>query len=349
MIFEPTWATSDNAKQDTDFMEFFVDRIDLIRDTTNGAQPPIFTDYVGPTMETLLPITTEQFTKMIAAAPNKHCVLDPAPTSLVKNCSSLLAPLHSKLLNRSLSESYIPTSQKAAIITTLLMKMGLDKNDGQNYRPVSNLTFISKLLERVVCSQMSNFLKENDALPSTQSAYRRYHSTESALLEVFSYLCMALSRGHVALLGLLDMSAAFDTVDFGILLQQLHDSFRIRGAPLAWLTSYMTNRTKTVVYNHSRSQTATLSCGVPQGHVLGPLLFVLYTKDVTSIIKRHVLDNHCYADDTQLHFSCKPEDVNTLVKAFTKCTDELTTSMRSNKLKLNCDKTECIWIATGQR
>ena len=137
--------------------------------------------------------------------------------------------------------------------------------------------------------------------------------------------------------------------DFGILLQRLHDSFGIRGAPLAWLTSYITNRTQTEVYNHSRSQTATLSCGVPQRSVLGPLLFVLYIKDVTSIIKRHGLDNHCYTDDTQLHVSCKPEDVITLAKAFTACTDELTAWMRSNKLKLNCDKTECIWIATGQR
>ena len=115
---------------------------------------------------------------------------------------------------------------------------------------------------------------------------------ESALLKVYSDLCMALSRGYVALLGLLDMSAAFDTVDFGILLERLHDSFGIRGAPLAWLTSYISNRTQTVVYNHSISQTATLSCGVPQGSVQGPLLFVLYTNDVTSIIKRHGLDNH---------------------------------------------------------
>ena len=119
-------------------------------------------------METFRPNTTEQLTKIIADAPNKHCSLDPAPTSLVKNCSSLLAPFLSKLFNRSLSESYVPTSQKAAIITPLLKKMELDKNDRKNYRPVSNLTFISKLLERVVCSQMSNFLEENDALPSTQ-------------------------------------------------------------------------------------------------------------------------------------------------------------------------------------
>ena len=203
---------SDDAMQATDFMEFLVDKIDLIRESTIGAPPPIFTDYVGPTMGTFRPTTTEQLMKMIADTPNKHCVLDPAPTSLVKNCSSLLAPFLSKLFNRSLSESYVPTSQKAAIITPLLKKIGFDKNDRKNYRPVSNLSFISKMLERVVYSQMPNFLEENDALSSTQSAYRRYQSTESALLKVYFDLCMALSPGHVALLGLLDMSAAFDIV-----------------------------------------------------------------------------------------------------------------------------------------
>ena len=103
--------TSDDAKQATYFMEFFVDKIDLIRESTIGVPPQIFTDYVGPTMDTFRPTTTEELMKMIADAPNKHCVLNPAPTSLVKNCSSLPAPFLSKLFNRSLSECYVPTSQ----------------------------------------------------------------------------------------------------------------------------------------------------------------------------------------------------------------------------------------------
>ena len=100
---DPSSPTSDDAKQATDFMEFFVDKIDLI--STICAPLPIFTDYVDPTMDTFRPTTVEQLMKMIADAPNKHCVLDPAPTSLVKNCSSLLAPFLSKLFNRSLSEN----------------------------------------------------------------------------------------------------------------------------------------------------------------------------------------------------------------------------------------------------
>ena len=96
----------------------------------------------------------------------------------------------------------------------------------------------------------------------------------------------------------------------------------------------------------------TLTCGVHQGSVLESLLFVLYTMDVASIIsiiKRHDLENHCYADDTQLYFSCKPEDVDTLVSSFIACTDELSAWMKSKRLKLNCDKTECTWITTAQR
>ena len=159
---------------------------------------------------------------------------------------------------------------------------------------------------------------------------------------------MAISQGHVSLLGLLDLSAAFDTVDFDILLKRLHDSFGIQGTPLAWLTSYITDGAQTVVFNQSRSKTVTLTCSVPQGSVLGPLLFVLCTVDVGSIIKRHDLENHCYANDMQLYFTCKPEDVDTLVSAFIACTDELSACMKSNRLKLNCDKTECIWIIIAQ-
>ena len=104
--------------------------------------------------------------------------------------------------------------------------------------------------------------------------------------------------------GLPDLSASFDTVKFGILLKWLHDSFGIRGTSLAWLTSCITDRDQTVVGNQSRSQTVTLTCGVPQLCVLVLLLFVLFTMDVGYIIKRYGLKNRCYTDDTQLSFNC---------------------------------------------
>ena len=101
--------------------------------------------------------------------------------------------------------------------------------------------------------------------------------------------------------------------------------------------------------NRGCSRTHHLTCGVPQGSLVGPLLFVLYTNDVTTIIHRHELLNNCYADDTQIYFYCKPEDAGALAQTFAACTVELFIWMKFNRLKLNCDKTECLWITSSQR
>ena len=106
------------------------------------------------------------------------------------------------------------------------------------------------------------------------------------------------------------------------------------------MRSYITDREQSVKVGLSNSTDIHLTCGVPQGSVLGPLLFLLYTKDVTTIIKRHGLLNHCYADDTQMYFYCKTDELDTLASAFSACTNELCVWMKSNRLKINCDKTE---------
>ena len=123
---------------------------------------------------------------LIGSAANKHCGLDPIPTTLVKQCSDLLAPFIAELLNRSLDESCAPSSQKVAHIVPHLKKHGLDESDYKNFRPVSNLSFLSKLLERVVAEQLSIFLQSAGSMPSFQSAYRKHHSTETALLNFFT-------------------------------------------------------------------------------------------------------------------------------------------------------------------
>ena len=165
---------------------------------------------------------------------------------------------------------------------------------------------------------------------------------------MYSDLYVALGKGHIALLSLLDLSAAFDTVDHEILLKWLKSSYGITEAPLNWMRSYITDREQSVNICLAKSAKVRLNCGVPQGSVHGPLLFVLYTKEFIDIIKRHGLINHCYADDVQLYFYSMPEELDALTSAFDACTEELCAWMRSNRLKLNCKKTECMWLCTKQ-
>jgi len=205
------------------------------------------------------------------------------------------------MCNTSLQQGTLPVSQRHALVTPGLKKANADPSDAKNYRPISNLTFMSKVVERLVCRQMVSFLESNGLIPSLQSAYRRGHSTEIAVLKIISDILLATDRGEVTLLGLLDLSAAFDTVDHEILLARLSTAFGIRSTVLSWIKSFLEERTQTVVFAGQQSGRSLVSCGVPQGSVLGPILFLLYTADVIEIARRHGLGVHSYADDTQLY------------------------------------------------
>ena len=155
-----------------------------------------------------------------------------------------------------------------ALVSPRLKKSGLDEADVSNYRSVSNLTFMSKIVKRLVCQQLCAFLEKHSLLPSHQSAYRRHHLTETAVLKIVSDLLLACDRGQVTLLGLLDLSAAFDTVDHGILIDCLQSAFGVRGSGKEWIHSFITNRSQTVSFAGEKSCDYTVTCGVPQGSVL---------------------------------------------------------------------------------
>ena len=176
-------------------------------------------------------------------------------------------------------------------------------------------SFVSKLLERVISSQLTFYLNLNNLLPKCQSAYRSLFSTESALLKVASDLSLAADRGQLTILMMLDLSAAFDTVDHDILLTRLNQSFGLTSTVFNWFRSYLQDRTQVVFSGGVFSNSSSMACGVPQGSVLGPILFVLYTVDILDINERNSLIGRMYADDTQnyLHFNS-----NEVVLVFTK-------------------------------
>ena len=168
----------------------------------------------------------------------------------------------------------------------------------KNCRPVSNLPFVSKLTESAVYNQTHSHICRNNLYPANQSSYRKNYSTETALLRVKNDILLNMNKQHVTLLVLLDLSAAFDTVDHNVLLTRLHSKFGISGTALEWFISYLSGRSQCVMV-----QSLILDCGVPQRSCLGPLLFTIYASKLFDVIKGHLPTVHCYADDTQPYVS----------------------------------------------
>lgn len=286
---------------------------------------------------------------MISSASNASSSLDPLPTKIVKSSLDILLSFITLLINCSLSAGKVPSIFKTAIVTPLIKKHNLDKNIFKNYRPVSNLSFISKLIEKAVSLQLRDHFLENDFFEKFQSAYRTGHSTETALLRVLNDLLIAVDQGQVVILLLLDLSAAFDTIDHSILFFILHSMFGVSGTVLEWIKSYLSNRSQSVRVDQTTSAPSSLKYGVPQGSILGPLLFCIYMIPLAQIIRRHNMRLHIYADDTQLYCTFKPKAMNTreeAVKSAELCVDDIRSWMSAAKLKLNTDKTELLVVSS---
>jgi hypothetical protein len=220
----------------------------------------------------------------------------------------------------------------------------LDGDVLNNYRPISNLSFLSKVVEKLISMQLLTYLNGNGLLPDHQSGFRAGHSTETVLIRLFSDIFSAMDHGQVTLLALLDVSAAFDSVDHNILLERLRISFGIQGIPLLWLESFICGRTQSVTIGGQRSGWRTIRYGVPQGSVLGPLLYVLFTADIPHIIQSAGLNAHQYADDVQAYIHCRATEAVGAMDQLNAVLESLNRWMKSNRLKLNPDKTQFIWI-----
>ena len=205
-------------------------------------------------------------------------------------------------------------------------------------RPISNLSFLSKILEKIVAKRLNAHIEEHLLSNHVQSAYKRFHSTETALLKIHNDIICNMDNGKVTALTLLDLSAAFDTIDHSTLLERLHVHFGISGTVFQWFKSYISNRQQRVHIDGMRH------FGVPQGSVLGPFLFCLCQ---SVMINTHDVSHHMYADDTQVYIELSQSDTHKSISSLSDCLTDISLWMKSSKLKLN--STEFIIIGTKQQ
>jgi hypothetical protein len=344
----PSHASTQQLAED--FNRFFIEKINRLRDgiQTQDDQPDRDllthdTPFNGIPLDRWRLVSCIEVKKILTSMSNKTCDLDPIPTELMKECCGALLPSLTQIVNASLMQGNVPSSLKKGLVRPKLKKNGLDREEMKNYRPVSNIPFISKIMEKAVAHQITDHMILNDLNDAYQSAYRENHSTETALLKIQTDILKILDQGKMAVLIMTDLTAAFDTIDHNILAKRLDHSFGIRGQALAWFESYLNGRKQSVMIEESTSSECDLPYGVPQGSILGPVLYCLYTKPVGKILKSHGLDYHCYADDAQAYTMLESlEDWPATANTIRNCMQEYETWMMRNKLKLNPEKFEFI-------
>ena len=233
---------------------------------------------------------------------------------------------------------------KEADIIPLLKSDKLDPNNLKNFRPVSNLLFIGKLVERVVLKRLNEHLHKNDLNISNQSAYKKNYSTETVLIRLMNDLLVASEEKSATVVMMLDLSAAFDLVDHDLLLKILAKEIGIKGQALKWFGNFLKGRThRTRLNKFNTSDTIIIKFGVPQGSVLGPVLFNIYIRSIYKTVQDLGFKIYGYADDHQVSKTFQPcQQANVLTKDLIDCFNTIKIWMASYYLQLNDTKTQFI-------
>ena len=347
---------NDDAELADRFSEFFEAKIRKINDSLNVGDMDtcdpmnIALSQSQNTFDDFGRITTDELRKVIMESPSKSCALDPLPTPLLKLCVDELLPSISIIINKSLSSGYMPKQFKEAIIIPIPKKANI--KELTNFRPISNLPFLSKVIERIVIDKLSEYCSVHGLEESLQSAYRKGHSCETALLRVMNDLLCNMDSQKVTLLTLLDMSAAFDTIPHDKFLERLESDYGISGNALSWFQSYFQDRFQAVRVNSSMSKSRPLTIGMPQGSGAGPWGYTKYTGPLGLLIRLLAIIFHMFADDTQLFSACKANDSSSQNEVRTKLENAICSIgkwMKINNLKLNSDKTEFMLVGTQKQ
>ena len=284
----------------------------------------------------LTPCTTIELTDIIKnMKTSKSCGPNSISTSLLIEFSDLLLHPLLSIINMSLLEGVFPTLNKDADVCPIHKKN--EKTKCENYRPISLLSNTSKIFERVIYTRLESFLNTSEIIYKFQFGFRKNYSTNHALLSIVEQIRASLDKKMFACGIFIDLEKAFDTVNHHILLSKLYH-YGVRGVANKWFHSYLSDRQQKVTINGESPPSLPITCGVPQGSILGPLLFLLYINDMHHAIEFST--TYHFADDTNLFYSCK--SFKSLRKNLNKDLALLYDWLCANRLSLNAGKTEFI-------
>ena len=317
---------------------------------------------VGPTLASSIPQPQHNFEEYLKKNNSRSIYLAPTDEQevikLISNFKSKKSSGHDNIssiilkavaksiawplmiaINKSIEFGIVPKFLKSAKVIPIYKSK--DQREFTNYRPISLLPVISKLLEKVIHKRVYAFLTQSDILYSSQYGFRHNHSTENAISQLTAAIINGFEKKKWTLGVFLDLSKAFDTIDHTILLTKL-ERYGIRGIALDWFKSYLSERSQYVDFKGVSSKPRSVTCGVPQGSVLGPLLFIIYTNDLPEVIKR--ADGLLFADDTTIYYTS--DSIDELLSIINSELDSVTDWFRANKLSLNVSKTNFIIFQT---
>ena len=335
------------------FNQFYMNKINNIRDSipyscgnNNNSNEmfnkPDYKPFQGDSFDNFEPVTIDELKEIIKSSNTKTSCQDPLPQYVLNNILDSLLPYLCDLVNKSLSTGNID-GVKESIIVPLLKKAGLNTDELNNYRPVSNLVFLGKLIERVVLKRLNAHMDKNELHVKSQYGYKQFHSTETLMLRLVNDVLIGFDNNNATVVLLLDLSAAFDTVDTDKLLHILNKEIGISGTVLKWFQSFLVGRKQRVKIGNSISDLLDTLFGIAQGSNLGPTLFNIYTRTFADIVKLSGFVPGGFADDNNasntfalcFQYRVLTEKLHSLMENVTKW-------MNSLYLKINPDKTEII-------